>query len=243
MLPWQRPDPPDRLRTLRETSLPKLVRDDLLDAILQGRLQPGDRINEPDVCQRLQVSRVPVREALRELESSGLVVSRKHAGVFVRQIEAGEVRELYELRSVLDGHVGARVAALPAAERKVLAQALQASIARMHEACARQEVPRYYAENLNFHWLILSATGNQTLCATYQSHIQRLHLARLQTLSQDVGMQRSIAEHERIASAIAQGDAALAGQLLTDHVNGAHQRLVHRPPISPTSKETSHEKT
>src|SRR5690349_5519951 len=86
MLPWSTSgvsDTQDFVDAVRTTSLSKLVRDDLLGQILRGELPAGARINEPDVATRLGVSRVPVREALRELESSGLVVARKHAGVFV----------------------------------------------------------------------------------------------------------------------------------------------------------------
>ncbi|UUZ67190.1 winged helix-turn-helix domain-containing protein [Polaromonas sp. P2-4] len=82
MLPWLTESSVDRFSDVRDTTLAKLVRDDMLGLILKGVLAPGQRINEPDVANRLQVSRVPVREALRELESSGLVVARKHSGRF-----------------------------------------------------------------------------------------------------------------------------------------------------------------
>ncbi|UUZ74068.1 winged helix-turn-helix domain-containing protein [Polaromonas sp. P1(28)-8] len=80
MLPWFTESSADRFNDVRDTSLAKLVRDDMLALILKGVLAPGQRINEPDVASRLQVSRVPVREALRELESSGLVVSAQTLG-------------------------------------------------------------------------------------------------------------------------------------------------------------------
>src|SRR3954468_10541006 len=108
MLPWLLTHSPDLISDVRETSLGKLVRDEMLALILRGDLAPGQRINEPDVAARLRVSRVPVREALRELESSGLVEARKHAGVFVRILDGKEVADLYELRAVLDGHAGRR---------------------------------------------------------------------------------------------------------------------------------------
>src|SRR5262245_7906000 len=117
MLPWLAATRPELLASVRETSLAKLVRDDVLGLILRGEIAPGQRINEPDVAARLGVSRVPVREALRELESSGLVSARKHSGVFVRVLDDQEVADLYELRAVLDGHAGRRAAELPAAPR------------------------------------------------------------------------------------------------------------------------------
>src|SRR5215213_5129741 len=131
MLPWE----PSTLEsgqalaaTVRATSLGKLVRDDVLGMILRGEIKAGERINEPDIAARLNVSRVPVREALRELESSGLVEARKHSGVFVRKLGADEVRGLYELRALLDGFAGRRAAELPDTHRARLADALDASI-------------------------------------------------------------------------------------------------------------------
>lgn len=239
MLPWLTSDTPARLQTLRDTSLAKLVREDLLSRILRGDLAPGDRINEPDVCARLQVSRVPVREALRELESSGLVSSRKHAGTFVREIQDTEVLDLYEMRSLLDGFAGAKSAALADSERKSLSQALQASVAAMLKAANKQDVPAYYAENLHFHWLIIEAAGNQALASTYREVVQKLHLARLKSLSQGLSMQSSVAEHTRIAQAIAQGQSEQARQLLTQHVSSAFKRLQNSTTASPSSSESS----
>ena len=242
MLPWITHDTSDRIKTMRDTSLAKLVREDLLEHILKGQLVPGDRINEPDVAKRLQVSRVPVREALRELESSGLVVSRKHAGVFVRAIEAQEVRDLYEIRSLLDGFAGAKAAALPTPTRQALTQALNASIATMREANAQHKLSAYYSENLHFHWLIVVAAHNEQLSHTYQEVVQKLHLARLQSLAQVSGMVTSIAEHQMISQAIELGDVRRTQSLLADHVTQAHQRLSRSltgtETISTTPEET-----
>jgi len=239
MLPWITSDTSARLQTMRDTSLAKLVREDLLARILRGDLAPGDRINEPDVCARLQVSRVPVREALRELESSGLVSSRKHSGTFVREIQDAEVLDLYEMRSLLDGFAGAKAAALPDTARHSLSQALQASVTTMQAAATQQDVPAYYAENLQFHWLIIEAAGNQPLASTYREVVQKLHLARLKSLSQGLSMQSSIAEHTLIADAIAQGQTEQARQLLTQHVSSAFKRLQSRTSAHPSSSDSS----
>lgn len=225
MLPWITADTSDRIKTMRDTSLAKLVREDLLEHILKGLIKPGDRISEPDVASRLQVSRVPVREALRELESSGLVVSRKHAGVFVRAIEAKEVQDLYEIRSLLDSFAGAKAANLAAAPRQELGQALGASIALMMAAQEAANLAAYYSENLHFHWLIVQGAHNEQLSRTYQEVVQKLHLARLQSLSHVTGMKTSIAEHQNITLAIANGDSERAKNLLATHVASAYARL------------------
>lgn len=204
------------------TPLAKRVRDDLLDAILSGRLAAGQRINEPDVAQRLGVSRVPVREALRELESSGLVVARKHAGVFVRQPQPDEVADLYEFRALLERFAGTRVAGDPA---PALLSALADSVDAMAQAARSHDVQRYYVENLRFHWRLIDAAGNAEVADAYQRVVQRLHLARLTNLAQTEGMQTSVAEHQAIVAAIRQRDPQRCADLMASHVGRAHERL------------------
>lgn len=236
VLPWMIDSPAsaaDLLAARRETSLAKWVRDALLAQILGGVLVPGQRINEPDVAAELQVSRVPVREALRELESSGLVVARKNAGVFVRQLDATEICDLYQLRGLLDGFCGRTVALMPLAQRKTLLAQLQVSIDAMKVAATQQQMQTYYSENLRFHWLLVQAVGNRALRDTYRGLVQKLHLSRLKNLSQDVGMQTSIAEHERILHTLHQADPQACETLLAKHVSDAYERLVsHTKPVA-----------
>lgn len=225
MLPWLTESPAGHFDTVRDVPLSKLVRDDMLALILKGVLVPGQRISEPDVASRLQVSRVPVREALRELESSGLVISRKHSGVFVRQLDAAEVRDLYQMRGLLDGFAGRCAARLPEEQRQKLLTLLDASVNAMLQAAAQHEVQRYYSENLRFHWAIVEAAGNQQLSETYRGIVQKLHLSRLKNLSQDVGMKASIAEHVEIVQALRDADAERCEALMSHHVGDAYQRL------------------
>ena len=231
LLPWLTDPPATRLSDVRDTSLSKLVRDDMLSLILQGVLVPGQRINEPDVASRLQVSRVPVREALRELESSGLVISRKHSGVFVRQLDATEVADLYQMRGLLDGFAGRCANGLPPGQRQALILALQSSVQSMTTAARAHDVQHYYTENLRFHWAIVESAGNRQLSETYRGIVQKLHLSRLQNLSQDVGMQASISEHQDIVDALAGNDAAHCEQLMAHHVSDAFKRLVAATPL------------
>ncbi len=230
MLPWLTESSADRFNDVRDTSLAKLVRDDMLGLILKGVLVPGQRINEPDVAARLGVSRVPVREALRELESSGLVVARKHSGVFVRQLAAPEIRDLYQMRALLDGFAGKQAAHRPGAENTTLLRVLDDSITAMQDAASQLDVQRYYSENLRFHWAIVEAAGNQPLTETYRGIVQKLHLSRLKNLAHDTGMQASITEHMDIVSALRQGDPERCNQLLSEHVDDAHTRLTKKTP-------------
>jgi DNA-binding GntR family transcriptional regulator len=162
---------------------------------------------------------------LRELESSGLVVARKHSGVFVRQLDPSEIRDLYQLRGLLDGFAGRQAAQLAKVPRAVLLSNLNDSIQAMQEAEKQHQVQRYYGENLRFHWLIMAATHNHAVTDTYRGIVQKLHLSRLKNLSHDVGMQASIAEHRDIVKALGQGNPQLCEALMSNHVDIAFKRL------------------
>ena len=233
MLPWFTEPSANRLIDVRDVSLSRLVRDDMLTLILNGDLVPGQRISEPDVASRLRVSRVPVREALRELESSGLVVSRKHSGVFVRQLQAAEIGDLYQMRGLLDGFAGRCAAGLPDSERTSLLALLETLVDAMLEAFRRHDVQGYYGENLHFHWAIVASAGNGQLIETYRGIVQKLHLSRLKNLSQDLGMQASMDEHVRIVQAIREGDAPRCEALMSHHVGGAYERLINASLAAP----------
>jgi DNA-binding GntR family transcriptional regulator len=225
MFPWLSENPVIQPHDAHTTSLAKLVRDDVLAGILNGSLTPGQRINEPDVAARLNVSRVPVREALRELESSGVVISRKHSGVFVRQLGMVEVRDLYQLRALLDGFAGRTAAQLPKKDRDSLLKFLISSTSSMKEALKSNDANRYYAENLRFHWAIVEAAGNLQMAEIYRGIVQKLHISRLKNLSGNNGRKASIAEHQTIVRSLRQGDFVQTELLMARHVNDAFVRL------------------
>src|SRR5512141_2804217 len=89
---------PLRSRGLRSVALLSIRR-----AIVNGVLRPGDRLMEADIAREMGISRGPVREALRQLEQEGLVISYPHRGTFVASLAADEASEIYVMRAVLEG--------------------------------------------------------------------------------------------------------------------------------------------
>lgn len=221
---------PETFTQLKNTSLGKLVRDHLLSQIMTGKLQPGQALREPDLVEQLQVSRVPVREALRELESLGLVVSRKHSGVTIRELTAQEVHDLYQFRALMDSHAGRVATQLPAVQQRELICKLQSCIATMDEAIETDDTQAYYNANLQFHWLFIQYANNQEIAKCYREVIQKLHLARVKNLSSTEHRIRSNAEHKQIVCALQNSHASIDGpsrctELLAHHVTNAHERL------------------
>jgi|GEM_PF-523821 len=215
---------------IKNTSLGKLVRDHLLAQIMAGTLQPGQALREPELVEQLQVSRVPVREALRELESMGLVVSRKHSGATIRELTAQEVHDLYQFRALMDSHAGRVVTQLPAPQQTELIKKLQACTALMDEAIDTGNTQTYYNANLQFHWLFIEYAGNQEIAKSYREVIQKLHLARVKNLSSKDHRIQSNAEHKQIVQALQNSRELTDGatrctELLAHHVLSAHERL------------------
>jgi DNA-binding GntR family transcriptional regulator len=213
------------LSHIRDVSMGELIKQEVLSSILRGELKPGDRINEPDVAMRLGVSRVPVREALKALESTGLVVSKKHSGVFVRYIDEREITELYQLRASLDALAGRllvqRLAQMPKAKQGIaLLTELDKSIQNMEQMHGQP----YYHENLKFHWMIVEGSANKSVADIYQQVVQKLHVARLGNLASEQSRLESIKEHKRILKAIRAGDELQVFQVLQAHVELARAR-------------------
>jgi DNA-binding GntR family transcriptional regulator len=223
MLPWlASAEPAASLHDLKDVPLARLVHKEILRAILRGELLPGDKISDSILAEKLRVSRMPVREALRDLEGSGLVESRKHTGVFVRMPTPREIAELYELRAALDALAGRKVAA--SASPALIAQ-LEQRLAVMQAATERNDVLAYYQSNLEFHWDIVSAAGSQELATMYRGIAQRVHMARLKSLSSDVAMMSSVRDHHRIVDTIRAADPDACAALMSAHVQRAVVRL------------------
>ncbi|MFC7609627.1 GntR family transcriptional regulator [Teichococcus aestuarii] len=105
------------LHIVRTQSLASLVADELERMILSGEIPPGTRLNEQALAARLGVSRGPVREAVRGLDRSGLVVTVVNQGSFVRQLSAEEAMDVYDLRVALTGYACERRPAAPRRSR------------------------------------------------------------------------------------------------------------------------------
>src|SRR5690554_4412609 len=116
----------DARRTMRQKKSHEL-RDEIEHDILTGRYRPGERLDEQTLARRFQVSRTPIREALLQLQSSGLVQFHANRGAFVAELTAADVLEMYELRTELEGICGRLAAHRGSPDTMVvLGRALQA---------------------------------------------------------------------------------------------------------------------
>lgn len=213
---------PSALEIVRTRSLSSLVAQEIERLILSGELPAGERLNEQQLAARLGVSRGPVREAVRGLERSGLVVAVRNQGSYVRKVSAEEALEIYDLRAAITGLACARLAESATSEQLA---ALRALVKRM-EAARRADDPRsYYAANLEFHASLLAYGGGPRARRLYEDLGNELHLYRRRALVQPENMRESNAEHGVILRAIAAGDAAAARAAGESHIAGGKRRF------------------
>ncbi|ACA15233.1 transcriptional regulator, GntR family [Methylobacterium sp. 4-46] len=152
--------PPVGLPVPADQDLVRQVARGLTAAITSGRLAPGTKVAEAAVARELGISRAPVREAARLLESQGLLRAHPRRGFFVREISAGDVDELYDLRLCIERH-----AAVEAARRLTPAgrAALRAQLDALYAAAARDDASLIVEADYGFHRLVCEIAGNGRL--------------------------------------------------------------------------------
>ena len=223
-----KPEPHTALALLRSSSLATAVQQEVERAILRGELAPGDKLNEAGLAERLGGSRGPVREALRMLETVGLVRQEKNRGAYVRHIALDEALEIYDLRAIMEESVGRAlaVAITPAQLKEV--HALVEAMGRAVKTC---DADAYHVLNLAFHDRLVEFTGNRKLTAMYRQLINELSLFRRLNLADSKLMPLSASEHDGIVKAIASGNADRAASAMREHVVASRQRTLrnHAP--------------
>ncbi|NKJ50051.1 phosphonate utilization associated transcriptional regulator [Burkholderia sp. SG-MS1] len=212
----------DPIEVVRRQSLAALVRDEIERHIVEGMLAPGDKLNEADWATRLRVSRGPVREAYRALEQAGLVRTEKNRGVFVRTVSLAEAGEIYAVRAVLEEAACRMLAAsIDAGQLAVLRDCFDA----MRAAADACDHDAYTRANMAFHDALVAASGNRKLYETYRRLVSESSLIRRAALAMHAdAMERSLAEHRAILTALASRDAEHAATLMRAHVNGGLRR-------------------
>lgn len=214
----QNPGRGGRARAKASVRLPtaERVRQLLADDIVSGRLAPGTRLEEQALADRFQVSRTPVREAVRQLGASGLVSIRPRKGVIVTEVDVDGLQELFEALASVE-YLLARFAA----QRMSTMERLR--LQQIHEACgdARKEGDhaRYAELNHDFHSVIYRGARNRHLHAVAEG--LRLRLGPFRSTSFRAGgrMDSSMTEHAVIVKAILNEDAEAAGQALRAHID------------------------
>ncbi|WP_225079716.1 aspartate/glutamate racemase family protein [Streptomyces sp. CoT10] len=207
--------------TSSESTLRDQVRDEIRSRISDGRYPAGARLVEQRLADEYGTSRIPVREALRMLESEGLVVTVPRRGVVVASLSRADLEHLYNLRESLEA-MAFRLAAARATPGEV--RSLHRLLERMRAAVEGGDHREVVAVNTQFHSQVVEMAGNPYLGTALQPVDGRLRV--MIGINHDYG--RQFAEHEALIKAISDGDADRAAALAAAHVDASRHSTLDR---------------
>jgi DNA-binding GntR family transcriptional regulator len=197
---------------LGQQSSPELIAESLRQAIIEGHLSPGQSLRQENLAKHFAVSRIPVREALRRLESEGWIELQRHRGARVTPLSAEEVREIYEIRASLE------VTALQLAAPLHTARSLKQVAAVLRLSHGAKDVSLYAQYNREFHLALYAPAKRSRLLGIVDSlHSQGERYLRLK-LGMPSQKQQSDAEHQQIFDAVRAGAIDSAVQILQSHL-------------------------
>ena len=228
--------PIERHQTLREKIL-----ETIREAILKGELKPGEKVAEPELAERFGISRTPIREAFRQLESEGFLTVIPRKGAVVAALSERDVQEYYAVKSILEGYA-AELAAQNLSEKELAK--LESINLRLKQLASDGDVKAFYKIHHDFHDTFLKAADNSKLYDLIKQLGMKFSRLRMASLAVNGRMAISVAEHEKLldafrrqdgkaAEALVKKTAAIGGNVLLESM--AHSRG------EPTSKSLLNE--
>ncbi|GLQ05879.1 GntR family transcriptional regulator [Sneathiella chinensis] len=199
-------------------SLSEFVYQEVLQAIREGKYHPGERIRETEITKSLDVSRTPVREAFRRLQSEGRLIFEAQRGAVVAELDPQEVAELYALRQQLEG-IAARFAAQHASEAEV--QAMEFILEKSYEAT--NDLRELNQINWELHHAIYHGAHNRFLIKAFGALSDSMALLRGVKYIPEGRAEKLHEEHRRIVEAIRNRDPDAADEAAQDHIRHSFQ--------------------
>ncbi|HET7627757.1 MAG TPA: GntR family transcriptional regulator [Bacillales bacterium] len=201
----------------------------LRKAILQGDFAPGERLIQEDLAKALGVSRMPVREALRRLETEGLIKLMPHRGAIVKSLNAEDVDEIYSLRAELE----------KLAASKSVDKMKEEDIAELEQLVedmnAMDDLEQFVEANIEFHRLLMKYCEWERLLSFIETLWNGFPQQTPHMLTGQVDLSKQ--EHEEILWAVKERDAAKASKLLANHISRTGKSLMESIRQSKSGKE------
>jgi DNA-binding GntR family transcriptional regulator len=213
----------DIVETTRATTPQNPVHVRLHDMLAEGVVPPGAKLNERELCARLQTSRAALRGAIKRLAESGLVELTPDRGAIVARLTEREVADIFEVLAALEGLAG-ELAATSASEES------RNSIGFLHEgllaAYVRRDLAEYYRFNSEIHAAIIAAAGNPVLVQTYRSVNARVRSLRYRIVPGDAAWHSAMDDHCRMVAALTARDGAGLKSIMTRHLQARCDRIL-----------------
>ena len=197
----------------------------LRQAILKGELQPGERLMEIKLAERLGVSRTPIREAIRKLELEGLVVMIPRKGAAVANITEKDTKDVLEVRRTLEMFAVEvacdRITSEQLVQLKEGAKAFEASKGSM-------DLIRIAETDMSFHEIIYEATHNERLVQMLNNLRENMYRYRIEYLKDPNYYDSLVKEHQEILGAIEAGDKERARKCMRDHIDNQQLAVISK---------------
>lgn len=206
---------PAEIITIPRANLHAQAAQRLRRMLVEGRIAPGAKLNERELCEELEVSRTPLREAIKMLAAEGLVELLPNRGAIAVQLSEEAIRHTFEVMGGLEALSGEL-----AAQRITDAELaeLKALHFEMLAAYTRRDLSNYYRLNALIHRGINAAAKNPVLSATYDRVNARLHALRFRSNQDGEKWKTAVKEHEQMIEALAARDAKTMRALLSTHL-------------------------
>lgn len=205
----------ETVRTISRPSLHEELVDRLRGMIVEGVLPAGEKVPERELCEKLGVSRTPMREALKVLAADGLLTLQPNRGARVRDITIEELEEVFPIMGAFEALAG-ELACAHVTESQV--QDVRSSHEAMLACYKASDLPGYFRHNQRIHEIIMEAAGNRTLSDLYRSLSVRVRRARYLANMSSERWQQAVAEHEQILIALEARDPARLAAILKSHL-------------------------
>lgn len=196
----------ERHQTLREKIL-----ETIRDAILKGSMKPGERVSEPELAERFGISRTPIREAFRQLESEGYLKVIPRKGAVVASLSERDIEEFYAIKIILEGFA-AKMAAEKLSMKDI--EKLESINQRLAQIAKDGDVKNFFRVHNEFHEVFIKAAGNERLYEMINQLVMKFKRLRLASLSVPGRMEISVEEHRNMIQAFKDNDGDKADSLV-----------------------------
>jgi DNA-binding GntR family transcriptional regulator len=201
------------------------IADVLRENVISGNIKSGEKLNESQLSDALNISRPPIREAFRILATEGLITLVPRKGAFVSELSTREVKEIYEMKSMMESF--AVRLAIPILDKKGLSE-LESILRLMEQKIKENNFKQIQRLNIEFHRKMIEMSKNQKLIHFYESIVLPIRRYQRLGLSAPSSWEISFAEHRDIIEAIRSKNIELAVKLSREHTMRATLRVIDR---------------
>jgi DNA-binding GntR family transcriptional regulator len=195
----------------------------LKSLLVEGKIAPGSKLNERELAERLNVSRTPIREAIRRLAADGLVELIAKRGAIAVQLSIDDVIHTFDVIAELEGYSG-ELAAKNISDSTL--SELEALQYEMMASYARRDLSSYYKLNLRIHRLINQAANNPVLATLFSQVNSRIEALRFRSNQDGVKWEKAVEEHQEMLDALKARDSARMRKVMITHVTNKRDVVV-----------------